>query len=70
MHSNSVLVAHLREQDEHYRTVIQPLYPDTETYPDDGSDNFEDFDAARNEFLESLWDVVGQHFADERERGI
>ncbi len=57
----SDLLAFLAEEHKRYRTEIEPMIPV------DGSDydsRLEDFDDAKNEFLESLWDVISQHFDD------
>lgn len=52
------LLAFLAEQAKHYKAEILPQYPTEEM------DSFEEFDMAKNEFLESLWDVVKQYFDD------
>lgn len=48
------LLAFLKEQYEHYHAEVLPFYAVNE----DMADN------AKNEFLESLWDVINQHFDD------
>ena len=55
------LLAFLSDEHKRYCAEILPLHPDTEH----GSDNgFEIFDIAKEDFLESLWDVICQHFDD------
>lgn len=44
------LLAHLLEQAKEYKANVLPLYPS------------DDFDEAKNELLESVWDVIYQHF--------
>lgn len=56
------LIPFLVEQAEHYRAEILPLYPS----PPHSLCDFESFDLARNEFLESLWDVIQEHFVGTR----
>jgi hypothetical protein len=53
---NQKLLAFLADEYNRYHTEIVPLLSD--------ANDFESFDEAKNEFLESLWDVVSQHFAD------
>ena len=56
----SDLLEFLEEEYKRYRTEILHLHPDE---PESDND-FVTFDMAKNEFLESLWDVIHQHFAD------
>lgn len=51
------LLPFLKEQYDDYQKNILP-------HDDLSSDNEADFDDAKNEFLESLWDVINQHFDD------
>lgn len=53
------LVPFLAEQWKYCRKHILSLVPNL--YADD---DYEKFDAAKDEFLESLWDVISQHFDD------
>lgn len=55
------LIAYLAEEAKEYKENILPLL--------DAKNNFEnpdfvEFDEAKNEFLESLWDVIYQTFLD------
>lgn len=61
--TDSDLMAGLREEYERYRTEIEPLYP-SDNPDDDSYGAYDQYDAEKNEFLESLWDVISQHFAD------
>jgi len=56
---DAALLAYIKEQVRHYRAEILPLYPSSDDESDSGP-----FDEAKNEFLESLWDIVCQHFDD------
>ncbi len=71
--NTAMLVCHLREQAREYKANILPLHPDNPDsrfgHPYEIDDSFETFDSAKNEFLENVWDVIYQHFVDERERG-
>jgi pyrroloquinoline quinone (PQQ) biosynthesis protein C len=49
------LLAYLIERAEHYRVSILALQSDESHY---------DFDDARNDFLEDLWDVIYPHLVD------
>lgn len=66
--NTDLLVCHLREQAREYKENILPLHPDNPAlrfgHPDEIDDSFETYDSEKNEFLESLWDVIYQHFTD------
>lgn len=51
-----------------YQKNILPLMPDNVDAADfdnyDIDEGYRTFDEVKNEFLESLWDVISQHFAD------
>ena len=54
------LLGFLQEQYSEYKQNILPFYAVNEDMAD----------TAKNEFLESLWDVISQHFADAAESPI
>lgn len=60
------LLAHLLEQAKEYKANVLPLYP-SDDEPDSVTTDFSEFDEAKNELLESLWDVIYQHFSDTRQ---
>ena len=60
---NIKLLAGLQESYNEYCKDILPLHPDN-TGNDNYNDDYEAYDTAKNEFLESLWDVIQQHFDD------
>ena len=57
------LLEHLKEECVRYKAEILPLYP-AYGQRSEFADSFENFDEAKNEFLESLWDVIYQYFTD------
>ena len=63
------LLAFLQAEHKRYRTEILPQHPDADGDGDMSDEMFcneyQNFDDQKNEFLESLWDVISQHFADE-----
>lgn len=63
---NTKLLNFLKEQYTEYQENVLPLTPDGSSDDDD----YRTFDEAKNEFLESLWDVVQQHFDDVNEDPI
>lgn len=60
--NTALLICHLREQAQKYKENILPLYPNDSYLV--ATQNHIDFDEAKYEFLESLWDVIYQHFTD------
>lgn len=62
---NIKLLDFLQTSYNEYQADVLPLVPDLyETNADESADEYEAFDLAKNEFLESLWDVISQHFDD------
>lgn len=57
---NDKLLAFLQEQYAEYQDNILPICSQSSQSDDAGYE----FDDAKNEFLESLWDVIKQHFDD------
>lgn len=55
---NEKLLAFLADEHKRFNAEIVPLIPADEL------DDFQEYDEAKNEFLESLWDVIQQHFDD------
>lgn len=63
--NDAKLLAFLADEHKRYDADIKPLMPNfSDVGIDDAEDDYRTFDDARNEFLESLWDVIGQHFDD------
>lgn len=59
------LLNFLQEQYKHYQSEVLPLMPDFGVIGvEDAEDDYMMFDGLKNEFLESLWDVISQHFDD------
>lgn len=54
------LMSFLADEFKSYQAKIQPLYP--ANLPDDI--DYREYDKAKTEFLESLWDVISQHFEE------
>ena len=57
------LVPFLAEQYKHYQKTILPFCSGF-TGTSDNETEFSDYDNLKNDFLESLWDVISQHFDD------
>ena len=55
---NGKLLAFLADEHKRYLAEIMPLHPGNVDI------SFYEYDAAKNEFLESLWDAISQHFDD------
>lgn len=64
---NAKLLDFLQTSCNEYQENILPLVP--ELYPAEGNDYVE-FDAAKNEFLESVWDAIYRHFTGEINGGF
>lgn len=60
------LIEFLQAEYKRYRTEILPLHPDNRksTCGEMIDAQFQEYDTDKNEFLESLWDVISQHFDD------
>ena len=62
------LIPFLADEFKRYNTQIRPLHPDNResksTCGEIIDDQFQEFDIAKEDFLESLWDVISQHFED------
>lgn len=56
------LLESLKASYNEYKKDVLPLVPDL--YSDHEDDEYRTFDEAKNDFLESLWDVIQQHFDD------
>jgi len=52
------LLDFLQTEHKRYNETILPLYPKS-------LDDFIDFDHAKSEFLENLWDTISEHFETE-----
>ena len=58
------LLAFLADEHKRYMAEIQTLAPSPAIWQDFNVKE-QEFDEAKNEFLESLWDVIQQHFEDD-----
>lgn len=54
------LLAFLADECKRYKAEIMPMYPTDEM------DDCQEFDWAKSEFLDDLWDTIYQHFTDEK----
>ena len=58
------LMAFLSDEVKRYKAEILPLIPDEDADTETSDNSYMEFDETKNEFLESLWDVISQHFDD------
>lgn len=65
---NTKLLDFLQTEFKNYQKNVLPLHPDNPAKSDAMDEDYEAFDNAKNNFLESLWDVITEHFNNPMKR--